>query len=378
MKPNTQLTAIQMVDLVGQYQHISTEINEGIQQILQAGAYIGGKVVTQFAENLANYLNVKHAIPCANGTDALQIALMALDLQPNDEIITSSFTFVATAEVIALLQLKPVFVDINPQTFNIDASKIEEKINSRTRCIIPVHLYGQSADMQPIIEIAKKHNLYVIEDNAQAIGANYTFKNGTTAKTGTIGHIGCTSFYPSKNLGAYGDAGALFTNDTELAQKITTIANHGQQIKYTSNIIGVNSRLDAIQAHILNTKLKHLNKYIAARQSAAHYYDTHLKQIPQLTIPKRAENSSHVFHQYTLIYNGNRDNLQQQLQQHGIPTMVYYPIPIHQQVAYQYFHDGTSLLHTEDLAKQVISLPMHTELSVEQLAYITQTLIKLV
>jgi UDP-2-acetamido-2-deoxy-ribo-hexuluronate aminotransferase len=362
---------IEMVDLRGQYQQIKTEIDRNIQQIITTGAFVGGAAVNDFAANLAQYLQVKQVIPCANGTDALQIALMALDLQPGDEVISTSFTFIATTEVIALLGLKPVFVDIDPLTYTLDVEQIEAAITPRTKCIIPVHLYGQCADMQAIMKIAQQHNLYVVEDNAQAIGADYIFNNGNTQKAGTIGHIGCTSFYPSKNLGCYGDGGALFTNDPTLAEKISTIANHGQREKYTSHLVGVNSRLDGIQAAVLNTKLKRLDQYIQARQQAAQYYDQALSNIPQLTLPQRATYSTHVFHQYTLRCNGiDRNLLRLQLQAAGIPTMVYYPIPSHQQPAYKQYSTQT-LPHTEAAAKAVISLPMHTELNNEQLYYIT-------
>lgn len=362
---------IEMVDLRGQYQQIKAEIDRNIQQIISTGAFVGGAAVNDFATNLAQYLQVKQVIPCANGTDALQIALMALDLQPGDEVISTSFTFIATTEVIALLGLKPVFVDIDPLTYTLDVEQIEAAITPRTKCIIPVHLYGQCADMQAIMKIAHQHNLYVVEDNAQAIGADYIFNSGSTQKAGTIGHIGCTSFYPSKNLGCYGDGGALFTNDPTLAEKISTIANHGQREKYTSHLVGVNSRLDGIQAAVLNTKLKRLDQYIQARQQAAQHYDQALSNIPQLTLPQRAAYSTHVFHQYTLRCNGiDRNLLRLQLQAAGIPTMVYYPIPSHQQPAYKQYSTQT-LPHTEAAAKAVISLPMHTELNNEQLYYIT-------
>lgn len=373
MHPN-----IQMVDLRGQYLKLKPQIDEAIANIINNTAFIGGKAVQDFAANLAQYLHSNSVIPCGNGTDALQIALMALNLQQGDEIITASHTFVATAEVIALLGLKPVFVDIDPNTFTIDTTQIEAAITTRTRVIIPVHLFGQSADMETIKAIAKKHNLYVIEDNAQAIGANYYYTNGTTQKTGTIGDIGCTSFYPSKNLGCYGDGGAVFTNNPHLAQQMHLIANHGQRVKYDSDVVGINSRLDGIQAVVLAAKLPHLDQYIVARQQAAAYYDAAFAQHPNIKIPQRASYSSHVFHQYTIYIQGNRDQLKQALEQKGIPTMIYYPIPVHLQKAYQYLgYKSGSLRHTEYAAAQTISLPMHTELTQEQCQYIADTVITL-
>jgi dTDP-4-amino-4,6-dideoxygalactose transaminase len=373
MHPN-----IQMVDLRGQYLKLKPQIDEAIANIINNTAFIGGKAVQDFAANLAQYLHSNSVIPCGNGTDALQIALMALNLQQGDEIITASHTFVATAEVIALLGLKPVFVDIDPNTFTIDTTQIEAAITTRTRVIIPVHLFGQSADMETIMAIAKKHNLYVIEDNAQAIGANYYYTNGTTQKTGTIGDIGCTSFYPSKNLGCYGDGGAVFTNNPHLAQQMHLIANHGQRVKYDSDVVGINSRLDGIQAVVLAAKLPHLDQYIVARQQAAAYYDAAFAQHPNIKIPQRASYSSHVFHQYTIYIQGNRDQLKQALEQKGIPTMIYYPIPVHLQKAYQYLgYKSGSLRHTEYAAAQTISLPMHTELTQEQCQYIADTVITL-
>lgn len=371
-------TNIQMVDLRGQYLKLKPQIDEAIANIINNTAFIGGKAVQDFAANLAKYLHSNSVIPCGNGTDALQIALMALNLQQGDEIITASHTFVATAEVIALLGLKPVFVDIDPDTFTIDTAQIAAAITNRTRVIIPVHLFGQSADMETIMAIAKKHKLYVIEDNAQAIGANYYYTNGTTQKTGTIGDIGCTSFYPSKNLGCYGDGGAVFTNNPHLAQQMHLIANHGQRVKYDSDVVGINSRLDGIQAVVLAAKLPHLDQYIAARQQAAAYYDAAFAQHPNIKIPQRASYSSHVFHQYTIYIQGNRDQLKQALEQKGIPTMIYYPIPVHLQKAYQYLgYKSGSLRHTEYAAAQTISLPMHTELTQEQCQYIADAVITL-
>lgn len=366
---------IQMVDLLGQYKGIQADIDQALIDTVRSGAFVGGAAVAGFAQNLAHYLHTRHVVPCANGTDALQIALMSLGLERGDEVITSAFTFVATGEVIALLGLKPVFIDIDPHTYNIDATLIEQAISSRTRCILPVHLYGQSADMQPILDIAQRHQLYVVEDNAQAIGADYHFADGRSAKTGTIGNIGCTSFYPSKNLGCYGDGGALFANDDILATKIRAIANHGQLEKYVSHLVGVNSRLDTLQAVVLDIKLRHLDAYIAARQEAAAYYDQAFADCPHLHIPHRAAYSSHVFHQYTLRVNKaiERDLLKEHLAKAGIPSMIYYPVPMHLQPAYSNFdYSNGDLPHTEQAAQQVISLPMHTELNSEQLDFICQ------
>ncbi len=368
-----------MVDLGQQYQAIKKEIDAGIQDVLDKGYYINGAPVQKFSANLAEYLGMKTVIPCANGTDALQIALMALDLKPGDEVITSPFTFVATAEVIALLHLKPVFVDINPNTFNIDENKIEAVITSKTKCIIPVHLFGQISNMEAIMSIAAKHNLFVVEDNAQAIGADYTFSDGTVKKAGSIGHIGCTSFYPSKNLGCYGDGGALMTNDEALGEKIRVICNHGSKVKYFHEEIGVNSRLDSIQAAILDVKLKYLDKYIQARQKAASFYDDHLKNVAGIKTPSRALNSTHVFHQYTLRVIENRDELQKTLSQEGIPSMIYYPVPLHLQAAYtgDGYKEG-DFPESEKAAKEVLSLPMHTELDEEMLKTICSKVRELV
>ncbi len=353
---------IQMVDLVGQYQHIKQEVNEAIQDILDKGQYINGPIVKEFTQNLTHHLNVGHSIPCGNGTDAIQIALMALELQPGDEVITTPFTFVATAEVIALLRLVPVFVDIHPETFNLDVSKIEEAITERTKCIIPVHLFGQCCDMEPIMDIAKRYHIFVIEDNAQALGADYYFGDGQKKKGGTIGHIGTTSFYPSKNLGCYGDGGAIFTHDDELADKMRHIINHGSKTKYHYHYIGVNSRLDSIQAAILNIKLKYLDHYNQQRIQAADYYDVLLKDIPEIQIPNRSAFSDHIFHQYTLIAE-NRDELQQYLKKNRIPTGIYYPIPLHQHEPYQKYVRKMDLVAAENGSKTVISLPIHTELT---------------
>ena len=308
---------IQMVDLIGQYQKIKSEVDEAVLEVIESAAFINGPKVKEFQASLEAYLGVKHVIPCANGTDALQIALMALDLRPGDEVIVPAFTYVATAEVIALLNLSPVMVDVDPETFNITASILEKAITPKTKAVVPVHLFGQSADMESIMAVARKHSIYVIEDNAQAIGADYTFSDGKNQKAGTIGDIGCTSYYPSKNLGAYGDGGAIFTNNEELGQKIRMIANHGQNKRYYHAMVGVNSRLDSIQAAVLNIKLKHLDEYAAARQTVAAYYDKAFSGVEQLQIPKRQHNSTHVFHQYTLLVkDGRRDELQSFLKDH--------------------------------------------------------------
>lgn len=352
-----------MVDLKSQYEKIREEVNAGIQDCLDNTAFINGPAVKEFQQDFEKYLNVKHVIPCANGTDALQIAMMALDLKAGDEIICPAFTYVATAEVIGLLGLKPVMVDVNENTFDIELEGLEKYLTPNTRAIVPVHLYGQSADMEKILEFAQKHNLLVIEDNAQAIGSDYTFSDGTVKKTGTIGHIGCTSFFPSKNLGCYGDGGALLTNDDELALKIRMIANHGQAKKYYHKVLGCNSRLDTLQAAVLKVKLKHLDEYSAARNKMADYYDENLAGISEIQIPDRMKNSTHVFHQYTLrIKNGKRDALQQYLGEKNIPSMIYYPLPLYKQEAFQqYVDEGFSLPVTEKLCSEVISLPIHTE-----------------
>ncbi|WP_374465110.1 DegT/DnrJ/EryC1/StrS family aminotransferase [Chryseobacterium sp.] len=358
---------IQMVDLKGQYLKIKEDIDAGIQECIDNTAFINGPAVKEFQHGFEKYLRVKHVIPCANGTDALQIAMMALNLQPGDEIICPAFTYVATAEVIGLLGLKPVMVDVNEDTFDIQLEGLEKYITPNTKAIVPVHLYGQSADMEQILKFAEKHNLFVIEDNAQAIGSDYTFSDGKVKKTGTIGHIGCTSFFPSKNLGCYGDGGALMTNDDELAFKIRMIANHGQEKKYYHKVLGCNSRLDTIQAAVLKVKLKHLDEYSAARNRMADYYDKNLTGIAEIQIPERAGNSTHVFHQYTLrVKNGKRDGLQKYLAEKNIPSMIYYPLPLYKQEAFlQYVEDGFSLPVTEQLCKEVISLPVHTEFDQE-------------
>jgi dTDP-4-amino-4,6-dideoxygalactose transaminase len=364
-----QVDKIQMVDLVAQYQNIKSEIDTAIMSVIENAQFINGPEVTAFQKELENYLEVKHVIPCANGTDALQIALMALGLKPGDEIITPSFTYIATTEVMALLGLKPVFVEVNPDTYCIDASKIEAAITENTKAIVPVHLYGQAAPMNQIMEIAKKHNLFVIEDNAQAIGCNYTLSNGETVKTGTIGTIGCTSFFPSKNLGCYGDGGAIFTNDSELAVKIKMISNHGQSKKYYHDVVGCNSRLDSVQAAILRIKLRNLDTYNASRNEVANYYDQFFAQFPQLKTPVRAENSTHVFHQYTLQVEGlNRDEMNKFLEERGVPSMIYYPVPAHRQKMFESFGSSSTVLPITDwLTERVISLPIHTEMKQEHL-----------
>ncbi len=363
---------VQMVDLKSQYEKIKDEINAGIQECIDTTAFINGPAVKEFQQDFEKYLKVKHVIPCANGTDALQIAMMALDLKPGDEIICPAFTYVATAEVIGLLGLKPIMVDVDEHTFDIELEGLEKYLTPNTKAIVPVHLYGQSANMEKILKFAEKHNLFVIEDNAQAIGSDYTFTDGTIKKTGTIGHIGCTSFFPSKNLGCYGDGGALMTNDDDLASKIRMIANHGQEKKYYHKVLGCNSRLDTIQAAILKVKLKNLDHYSAARNKMAAYYDENLKDVTEIQIPKRAKNATHVFHQYTLkVKNGKRDELQKYLAEKNIPSMVYYPLPLYKQEAFQkYVKENYSLPVTEKLCSEVISLPIHTEFNQEVSDYI--------
>ena len=364
---------IQMVDLKQQYQHIKEDIDKGIHAVLDSSAYINGKPVQEFASKLAVYLGSKHVIPCANGTDALQIAMMALGLQPGDEVITPSFTYVATTEVIALLRLTPVFVEVDKKTFCIDPDAIRKAITPKTKAIVPVHLYGQAADMETIMQIAAEHNLYVIEDNAQAIGSDVQFSNGEKKKTGTIGTVGTTSFFPSKNLGCYGDGGAIFTDDDALAQKLQMIANHGQSRRYYHDMVGCNSRLDTIQAAVLNVKLAKLDEYIEARRKVAYYYDDAFATHPKLTTPFRSSFTKHVFHQYTLLVEGaDRNGLQQYLADAGIPSMIYYPVPAHRQQMFAAFGGSAFQLPVTDwLTERVISLPIHTEMDNEQLAYIT-------
>src|SRR6185369_5858439 len=364
---------IQMVDTQTQYQKIKNEVDLAIKGVIDSSAFINGKIVQEFALNLARYLDTKFLIPCANGTDALQIAMMALDLNSGDEVITPSFTYIATTEVIALLKLTPVFVEVDPQTFCIDPAAIRNAVTTKTKAIVPVHLYGQSAPMEEIMNIAREFNLYVIEDNAQAIGCDYIFSNGIKKKTGTIGTIGTTSFYPSKNLGAYGDGGALYANDNELADKIKMIANHGQSKRYYHDIVGCNSRLDSIQAAILNEKLKHLDQYIEARREAAQFYDNVFESCAKIKTPFRAPYSSHVFHQYTIILEVlNRDELHKFLTEQKVPSMIYYPVPAHQQKVFAAYNSSALEMPITDwLTQRVISLPMHTELDEEQLNYIS-------
>lgn len=363
---------IQMVDLKTQYHHIKNEIDKAVIDCIASTAFINGPAVKEFQSGLEKYLEVKHVIPCANGTDSLQIAMMALGLERGDEVICPSFTYVATAEVIGLLGLIPVMVEVDENTFNITAEIIEKAITAKTKAIVPVHLYGQSCDMEPIMKLADKYNLFVIEDNAQAIGATYTFSDGRTAKTGTIGHIGSTSFFPSKNLGCYGDGGALMTNDDDLAKKMRMIANHGQEKKYYHKVLGCNSRLDTLQATILNVKLKHLDNYSQARNQMASYYDKAFENIEEIDVPKRQSNSTHVFHQYTMkIKKGKRDELQKFLSEKGVPSMIYYPLPLYKQEAFQQFVDSNFKLPiTESLCDDVISLPIHTEMELESMEYV--------
>ena len=362
-----------MVDLVSQYQKIKPEVDKAVEEVMESAIFIGGPVVAQFQKELENYLGVKHVIPCANGTDALQIAMMALGLKPGDEVITPSFTYIATTEVIALLHLKPVFIDVDPKTFCMDPAKIEAAITPNTKAIVPVHLYGQAADMDAIMEIASKHNLFVVEDNAQAIGSDYHSASGKVSKLGTIGHIGCTSFFPSKNLGCYGDGGAIFTNDDELATQLRMVANHGQKEKYVHAIVGCNSRLDAMQAAVLRVKLPLLDEYIDARRKVADYYDRTLAS-DKITVPHRDAKSKHVFHQYTVQLNGpDRDGMQKYLAEKGIPSMIYYPQPAHKQGMFASFGLGDlDLPVTDELTKKVISFPIHTEMDDEQLSYICE------
>jgi len=371
---------IQMVDTQTQYQKIKNEVDQAIKEVIDSSAFINGKIVQDFALNLARYLDSKYLIPCANGTDALQIAMMGLDLKPGDEVITPSFTYIATTEVIALLKLTPVFVEVDPQTFCIDPVAIRKAVTPKTKAIVPVHLYGQSAPMEEIMEIAREFNLYVIEDNAQAIGCDYIFNNGIKKKTGAIGTIGTTSFYPSKNLGAYGDGGALYTNDGDLAAKLKMIANHGQSKKYYHDMVGCNSRLDSLQAAILNEKLKHLDEYIEARRKAAGFYDNAFADCQKIKTPFRASYSNHVFHQYTIILEGvNRDELHKFLTEQKVPSMIYYPVPAHQQKMFaQYNSSVLDMPVTDWLTHRVISLPMHTELDEDQLNYITSKVLEFV
>lgn len=363
-----------MVDLKAQYEKIAAAIDEAVLNVIRSTAYINGPEVAKFQAALQGYLAVNHVIPCANGTDALQIAMMAVGLRPGDEVIVPAFTYVATAEVIGLLGLTPVMVDVDADTFNVTAEIIEAAITPRTKAIVPVHLFGQSCDMDPIMQVAEKHGLFVIEDNAQAIGADHVSTDGRRQKTGTIGHIGCTSFFPSKNLGCYGDGGAIFTNDDEIAARLRMIANHGQIERYYHEVIGVNSRLDSIQAAILNVKLAHLDEYCAARQRAAEFYDAAFAEIDELQTPARGPRSTHVFHQYTLkVAGGRRGELQSHLQARGVPSMIYYPVPLYKQKAFAPFvTPDFSLPVTEELCTAVLSLPIHTEMDESMLNHISE------
>jgi len=367
------VTNIQMVDLKAQYRAMQEEVDAAVIEVIRSGAFINGPAVKAFQTGLENYLGAEHVIPCGNGTDALQIALMALGLEPGDEVIVPAFTYVASAEVIALLRLRPVMVDVDPRTFNVRAEDIAAAITPRTKAIIPVHLFGQSCDMAPIMALAGEHGLHVVEDNAQAIGAEYTFADGRTARTGTIGDIGCTSFYPSKNLGAYGDGGAINTNSRALADAIRKVANHGQSRRYYHDVVGCNSRLDSVQAAVLNCKLPRLDGYCDRRRQAADYYDAHLQGIQGLLTPARQPNSTHVFHQYTLrIDGGRREALQAHLKKAGVPSMVYYPVALYDQEAFRgsAVNNIDFLPVTDVLCKEVISLPMHSEFDEAALAYI--------
>ncbi len=365
--------ALQMVDLVGQYRAIRAEILAAIEEVLESGQFIRGPIVAAFEQELAAYLGCRFALGVGNGTDALQLAFMTLGLRPGDEVIVPAFTFVATAEAAALLGIRPVFADIDPRTFNLDPASVEARLSPRTRAIVPVHLFGQAAELTPLLALAERHHLYVIEDNAQAIGATYRGQ-----KTGTFGHIGCLSFFPSKNLGAYGDGGAVLTNDPALHERLSMLANHGARRKYYHELIGINSRLDALQAAILRIKLRHLEAYTQARQEAADRYDALLADCPGLTLPYRAPERTHVFHQYTIRVHpevpGGRDGLQRYLKQQGIPTAVYYPVPLHQLPAFADFGPHDRLPEAEKAAREVLALPMHTELTSEQQRYITDAI----
>lgn len=356
-----------MADLKGQYQKIKDEINTALINCVEEAKFIKGPEVKTFEENLSGYLGVEQTITCGNGTDALQIALMALELKPEDEIIVPAFTYVATAEAIALLGLKPVMVDVDPGTFNISHEESEKAITAKTRAIVPVHLFGQSANLEPLLKLAEKHNLFIIEDNAQSLGADFTFSNGKTFKTGAIGHLNCQSFFPTKNLGCFGDGGAITTNNPELANKCRMISQHGQKTKYRHEIIGCNSRLDTLQAAVLNVKLKYLDKYIDARRDAAKYYNQKLSELNWLQLPEESQFARHTFNQFTvMVKNGDRDRLKQHLQDNGIPSIIYYPFPLHEQPAFEKFAPSKpKLINTGKLCNSVLSLPMHTELTVE-------------
>lgn len=369
-----------MVDLKSQYEKIKEEVNAGIQEVIDTTTFIKGGKVNDFQKNLEVYLNVKHVIPVGNGTDALQIALMALGLQPGDEVITPTFTFIATAEVVALLGLTPVVVDVDFDTFNISVDSVRKAITPKTKAIVPVHLFGQNADMEALLALAKEHNLVVIEDACQSIGADYTFSDGTKVKSGCMGDIGCTSFFPSKNLGCFGDGGAIFTNNDELAAKMRSVANHGMVVRYYHDVVGVNSRLDSIQAAVLDVKLKHLDTYCANRLAAADYYDAAFAATDKLITPARSTASTHVFHQYTLKLNGvDRAALIKHLADKGVPAMIYYPVPLHLQKAYQDSrYKAGDFPVAERLSECVMSLPMHTELTEEQLKYITDSVLEFI
>lgn len=368
---------LQMVDTKSQYLKIKSEVDAAVIAVMESSQFIGGSVVDDFTTALAAYHDSTYCIPCANGTDALQIALMALGIKAGDEIITPSFTYIATVEVAALLGIRPVFVEVDKESFCIDPKKIEQAITAKTKAIIPVHLYGQAADMEAIMEIATRHGLYVIEDNAQGIGNRYSFTDGTTKMTGSMGHIGCTSFYPSKNLGAFGDGGAMFTDDEMLAKKMKMIASHGQSVRYYHDVVGCNSRLDAMQAAVLNIKLRYLDDYIAARVKVADGYDAAFKNNPNFDVPFRASNNSHVFHQYTLTLKGNdRDALHDHLVKKGIPCMIYYPVPAHKQKMFDAFGGSDfDLPITDWLTQRVISLPIHTEMDAEQQSVICEAVL---
>lgn len=374
---NLHMKKIQMVDLQSQYYKIKNDVDNAVFNVMDSAAFINGPEVKSFQNELETYLDVKHVIPCANGTDALQIALMALDLKEGDEVITSDFTFAATVEVIHLLKLKSVLVDVDYDTFTISTDEIRKAITPRTKAIIPVHLFGQTSDMEEILKIAEEHNLYVIEDNAQAIGSEFTFSDGTVKKAGTMATVGTTSFFPSKNLGCYGDGGAIFTNNDDLAYRLRGIVNHGMYERYYHDEVGVNSRLDSIQAAILRKKLPHLDSYNEARRKAADYYDEAFAGNENILTPKRAENSTHVFHQYTLrILNGKRNELQKFLTEKEVPAMIYYPVALRKQKAYFQDSNDADFVNTDKLLEQVISLPMHTELDEEQLKYITDAVLE--
>ena len=371
------METIQMVDLKGQYLRIKPQVDEGIMEVLMETSYINGPQVSLFKNNLEKYLNVKRVVPCANGTDALQIAMMALDLKPGDEVIVPAFTYVATAEVIALLNLKPIMVDVDIDSFNVTPEIIEEAITEKTRAVVPVNLYGQCADLERIRNLCDQRGLYMIEDNAQAIGADYMLRSGEKVKSGTVGHIGSTSFYPSKNLGAYGDGGALYTQDENLGSMLHKIANHGQTKRYYHDMVGVNSRLDSIQAAILNVKLNYLDQFASERRAVADAYDSGFSAIEALQIPFRVEFSSHVFHQYTLkVKDGRRDQLQSYLKEKGIPSIIYYPLPLYDQEAFKKDSNVQFLPATDKLCKSVLSLPIHTEMSEEQIAYIVNSVVQ--